>query len=178
MIQSKKEISNNVDADYKKKLEELRAEREPPLDANAKNAIFIDEPGLYSLIFRSGKLEAKAFTPWVCSEVLRSIRKSGSYSLPGHFSSNDITWTEVREKTVGREDAFHDRVVEYFRTTYPDAETIAGLGEHLTTSHQIKDGFLKGYKGGQPDIMVIRGLPNGNQDVFAIELKNPSGKGG
>ena len=71
----------------------------------------------------------------------------------------------------------HYRVVEYIRTTYPDAETTAGLGEHLQTSHQIKDGFLKGYKGGQPDIMVIRGLPNGNQDVFAIELKNPSGKG-
>ena len=39
------------------------------------------------------------------------------------------------------------------------------------------DGYLKGYVGGQPDIMLIRGLPNGNQDVFAIELKNPSGAG-
>jgi hypothetical protein len=25
--------------------------------------------------------------------------------------------------------------------------------------------------------MVLRGLPNGNQDVFSIELKNPNGKG-
>ena len=39
------------------------------------------------------------------------------------------------------------------------------------------DSYLKGYVGGQPDIMVIRGLPNGNQDVFAIELKNPNGTG-
>ena len=77
---TKKAIANNVDTDYKKKLEELRGERESPLDANAKNAIFINEPGLYSLIFRSGKLEAKAFTHWVCSEVLPSIRKSGSHT--------------------------------------------------------------------------------------------------
>ena len=39
------------------------------------------------------------------------------------------------------------------------------------------DGYLKGYVGGQPDIMVLRGLPNGSQDVFAIELKNPSWTG-
>ena len=71
----------------------------------------------------------------------------------------------------------HYRVVEHIRTTYPDGETIAGLGEHLTTSHQIKDGFLKGNKGAQLEIMVLRGLPNGNQDVSAIELKNPSGQG-
>jgi len=55
--------------------------------------------------------------------------------------------------------------------------TVAGLGEHSTTDHQRMDSYLKGYVGGQPDIMVIKGLPNGNQDVFAIELKNPKGTG-
>ena len=175
---SRKAIIDHVDDDDKRKLEELMGRNETVrLDSNDKNMIFLSEPGLYSLILRSKKPEAKAFKKWVCSEVLPSIRKSGIYSTPGHYSSNDITWTEVREKAIGREDALHYRVVEYIRTTYPDAETIAGLGEHLQTSHQIKDGFLKGYKGGQPDIMVLRGLPNGNQDVFAIELKNPDGKG-
>ena len=38
------------------------------------------------------------------------------------------------------------------------------------------DAYLKGYTGGQPDIIVIRGLPNGFQDVLAIELKNPNKK--
>ena len=146
-------------------------------DRNDKISTFISEAGLYKLVFKSKAKTAEDFSDWVCSEVLPSIRKSGTYSLSGHYSPNDITWAEAREKAVGREDALHYRAVEYIRTTYPDAETTAGLGEHLQTSHQIKDGFLKGYKGGQPDIMVIRGLPNGNQDVFAIELKNPSGKG-
>lgn len=40
----------------------------------------INESGLYSLIFRSRKSEAKRFKKWVTSEVLPSIRKTGSYS--------------------------------------------------------------------------------------------------
>ena len=35
----------------------------------------ISEHGLYSLILRSRKPEAKAFKRWVTSEVLPSIRK-------------------------------------------------------------------------------------------------------
>ena len=41
----------------------------------------ISESGLYSLIFKSRKPEAKAFSKWVRSEVLPSIRKTGSYSV-------------------------------------------------------------------------------------------------
>ena len=174
---AKKAILMHVDSKYKKKLVELGGPNLGPLDANAKNSIFISEPGLYMLISRSDKPEAKVFTDWVWSEVLPAIRKKGTYSLPGHYCSNEITWPEVREKAVGREDALHYRVIEYIRNTYPDAETIAGLGEHLQTKHQRMDGYLKGYVGGQPDIMVLRGLPNGNQDVYSIELKNPNGKG-
>jgi phage antirepressor YoqD-like protein len=44
----------------------------------------INESGLYSLIFRSNKPEAKAFRKWVTSEVLPQIRKTGSYSVPAN----------------------------------------------------------------------------------------------
>ncbi|MFA6397054.1 MAG: Bro-N domain-containing protein [Sulfurimonas sp.] len=40
----------------------------------------VNESGLYNLIFRSNKIEAKVFKIWVTSEVLPSIRKHGSYS--------------------------------------------------------------------------------------------------
>ena len=43
----------------------------------------VNESGLYNLIFQSRKPEAKAFRKWVTGEVLPSIRKTGSYSLPG-----------------------------------------------------------------------------------------------
>ncbi len=41
---------------------------------------FINESGLYKLAFTSRKPEAEKFTEWVTSEVLPSIRKTGSYS--------------------------------------------------------------------------------------------------
>ena len=48
-----------------------------------KNEItFINEPNLYRVIFRSNKKEAVKFQNWVFDEVLPSIRKTGSYSLP------------------------------------------------------------------------------------------------
>lgn len=39
----------------------------------------INESGLYNLIFRSNRQEAKAFRKWVTSEVLPAIRKHGKY---------------------------------------------------------------------------------------------------
>jgi len=42
----------------------------------------INESGLYSLILTSRKPEAKKFKKWVTSEVLPSIRKTGSYVAP------------------------------------------------------------------------------------------------
>lgn len=42
----------------------------------------IKEAGLYQIIFRSRKKEAKSFKKWVFEEVLPSIRKTGKYSIP------------------------------------------------------------------------------------------------
>ena len=44
-------------------------------------AILISEPGLYELITKSDKPEAKAFDRWVRHDVLPSIRKTGGYLL-------------------------------------------------------------------------------------------------
>ncbi len=41
--------------------------------------IFINEPNLYRVIFRSNKPEAKVFQNWVFEEVLPAIRKTGAY---------------------------------------------------------------------------------------------------
>ena len=45
-----------------------------------KAPVFISEPGLYKLIMRSRKPEAKGFQRWVTHEVLPSIRKHGIYA--------------------------------------------------------------------------------------------------
>ena len=47
-----------------------------------QSMIIINEPGLYSVILRSDKPEAKDFKRWVTHEVIPSIRRTGSYSVP------------------------------------------------------------------------------------------------
>lgn len=42
----------------------------------------INESGLYALVLRSRKPEARKFAKWVTSEVLPAIRKTGSYTQP------------------------------------------------------------------------------------------------
>lgn len=42
----------------------------------------VNESGLYSLILRSRKPEAKAFKKWITSVLLPTIRKTGSYQAP------------------------------------------------------------------------------------------------
>ena len=42
----------------------------------------VNESGLYSLVFKSQLPSAKRFKRWVTSEVLPTIRKTGSYQIP------------------------------------------------------------------------------------------------
>lgn len=42
----------------------------------------VNEPGLYNLILRSDKPEAKRFKRWITHEVIPSIRKHGAYMTP------------------------------------------------------------------------------------------------
>ena len=88
-------ISKHVNDDDKSILEDLR--RGPQIRAPFKNeqgySIFINESGLYSLIFGSKIESAKVFKRWVTSEVLPSIRKTGRYDYcMNHKYSNMLTF--------------------------------------------------------------------------------------
>ena len=48
----------------------------------AQEMTAVNESGLYNVILRSDKPEAKPFRKWVTSEVLPSIRKHGAYMTP------------------------------------------------------------------------------------------------
>jgi len=48
----------------------------------------VNESGLYALIFSSKLPKAKEFKHWVTSEVLPSIRKTGSYSIQSENRSD------------------------------------------------------------------------------------------
>lgn len=60
----------------------------------------ISEPAVYKLAFRSNKPEADKFTNWVASEVLPSIRKTGTYSVQAQA---DPEPSELTRLTTGAE---------------------------------------------------------------------------
>lgn len=47
----------------------------------------VNEPGLYNLVLSSRKPETKRFKRWVTHEVLPTIRRTGSYLVPGVAST-------------------------------------------------------------------------------------------
>ena len=51
---------------------------------------FVNEDGLYDVIFDSRKPEAKKFRKWVTSEVLPTLRKTGTYTMPGHETKERV----------------------------------------------------------------------------------------
>jgi len=51
-----------------------------------RDSIFINEAGLYSLIFRSNKPKAKEFANWVLEVVLPELRRNGFF---GEFNPKD-----------------------------------------------------------------------------------------
>ncbi len=62
----------------------------------------INEAGLYSLILRSRKPEAKAFKRWVTHEVLPSIRKTGAYLAPSVTAPQLKTLLSTLEQEIYR----------------------------------------------------------------------------
>ena len=70
-----------------------------------QETIFINESGLYALIFGSKLDSAKRFKRWVTSEVLPAIRKTGSYQKP-------LTPQEMLRIQLGMIDNHEDRIAD------------------------------------------------------------------
>lgn len=50
-----------------------------PTKGGKQQLVYVNEPNLYRVIFRSNKPEARQFQDWVFNDVLPSIRKKGNY---------------------------------------------------------------------------------------------------
>lgn len=91
---SRDAIATHVDTEDVAKLDTLTK--------GGKQAMcYVNESGVYALIFGSKLPVAKEFKHWVTSEVLPSIRKTGGYHVPQTFSEALIAYAkevELREK--------------------------------------------------------------------------------
>lgn len=73
---------------------------------------FVTESGLYAVILRSDKPNAKKFRKWVTSEVLPSIRKTGSYNKPMSTAEKIQLLAQGNEELNERVDMVDGRVTD------------------------------------------------------------------
>ena len=166
----RKAIRDHVDLEDKRKLSEIglgsKRNESFPFKGNGGECIYINESGLYSLIFGSKLESAKAFKRWVTKDVLPSIRKTGRYD---HKYSNMLTFK------IENETDLHVKVVSFLKKRYPNSLFTVTLGENQDTSFKRINSFRKGYQRGSPDL-VIHNL-NKYYTGFCIEFKSPKGNG-
>lgn len=71
---------------------------------------FVTESGLYAVILRSGKPNAKKFRKWITGEVLPSIRKTGSYGKPMTTAEKIQLLAQGNEELSGRVEKVEDKI--------------------------------------------------------------------
>lgn len=86
---------------------------------------FINESGLYSVVVRSDKPNAKQFRKWVTSEVLPSIRKTGSYSIDNRIPK---TFAEALRLAADQQEKIEEQQ-KLIEVQKPKADYFDGLIE-------------------------------------------------
>lgn len=97
-INGPKAIADHTDEDERDSITLRTGKRGNPTRA------VISESGLYCLILRSTKPEAKAFRRWVTAEVLPTLRKGGLYVVGQEKPITDeLTLPELMEQIAARQ---------------------------------------------------------------------------
>ena len=110
-----------------------------------QNMTTVNEAGLYSLIFRSRKEEAKAFKRWISHDVLPSIRKKGGYWLERDGVSSLTRQAELllaecrRMDELSAKQAEHEIRIDALETVVsclpdPNYKTVIGYANEIFKS--------------------------------------------
>lgn len=87
-----------------------------------KETIVINESGLYALVFGSKLPSAKKFKHWVTSEVLPTLRKTGSYAkVPTDPRELLMLTIKAHEQTAQRVDVLEEKVSDLEKSTTIDS---------------------------------------------------------
>ena len=116
---------NIADAETIENTDDLKGLSDRPLEntTNISNRgmKFINESGLYTLIARSNKPEARKFQRWVTSEVLPSIRKTGGYNI----QSQQLTPSYMIEDRIKRASVWIEEQKQMLQLETEKAQLIA-----------------------------------------------------
>ena len=62
---------------------------------------------------------------------------------------------ENKEVSIISETDLHYKIIEYIRLYFSNIIIVPGLGEHQFNSKIRTDAYMKGYKSGAPDILIL-----------------------
>ena len=119
-----------------------------PISGQRRMVNLVSESGLYNLIFRSRKPDAKKFRKWVTSEVIPSIRKTGQYSV---LENKTPRFTQRMIKNINRtSDGYFSIINAMYFHLHARFEAFG---------HIISDTAINGVEL-RPDISVGKGFAN------------------
>ena len=109
-----------------------------------QNPVMINESGVYALVFGSKLESAKRFKHWVTSEVLPTLRKTGSYGMPQGKELLALAVIEA-QKTIEEK----DKEIERMRPKEVFADAVASSKDSILIGELAKLICQNGYSVGQ-----------------------------
>ena len=156
--------------------------------------IIISESGLYTLIIRSNKPQAKPFRKWVTAEVLPSIRRTGGYisaqpdETPEQIMAKAVL---IAQDTISRQQA---QIEEYRpKALFADAVSASHtsilvgelakllrqngveIGQNRLFAELREDGFLIKRQGTDYNMPTQRSMEMGLFEIKERAVSNPNG---
>jgi anti-repressor protein len=166
-----------------------------------QQTVFVSEPGLYTLVLRSRKPEAREFRRWITHEVIPAIRKHGGYLTPKKIEeillnpdtiiklATDLKTeraARLRLETKVTEDApkvhFHDAVaasgieVELGEVAQLIRNTGAPMGRNRLMRILREDGLLVSQKGPRYNLPTQKAAERGLLMERLIPRRNRYGR--
>lgn len=148
---ARKAISDHVDKDDKQTLKWRDCSKIEQLKSlwnsgDFTNKVLVNESGLFSLILASKLESAKEFKHWVTSEVLPSIRKTGSYSLSGRLNldSYRIENPVERAKAWIKEQEYTNQIEDKNRQLNSENNILKPKGEYYDAVSVSEGSILVG----------------------------------
>jgi len=142
-----------------------------------QSVTIISEAGLYSLILRSRKPEAKVFKRWITHEVLPSIRKHGAYITPDKIQEmlKDPAFVTSTLKTLEATQAKCKVAEELYQREQTKRQAAERVIEHNQTKVDCYDTIVNsvGYTS-MEEVAKILSIKNyGRKKIFAFLRSEP-----
>lgn len=134
-------------------MDEDRGVHQMDTPSGVQKMTFINESGLYALIFKSKLKTAQNFKHWVTSEVLPSLRKTGKYSMQS---------SSVKELPATYKEALLELVAQI-----EENEKLTQKNQELETENQL---LLTQQEEDKPKIEVYNAISNTQNTITVARM--------